>query len=116
MEAAEYKPKINYDLNSLENIFGGQNRVAKILMVDRSQITRWHKGNSPDRDNIAKIYGLNFIMAKLLTYFRHTETALKWIEGINAHLGHKRPLDLIKSNRISEVSSAIDQMIAGSYA
>jgi uncharacterized protein (DUF2384 family) len=43
-------------------------------------------------------------------------TARKWLTGLNAHLGNRRPIDLLAKNRVAEVVAAIEQAEAGSYA
>ncbi len=110
------KENLKYaELDMLELYFGGQSKVADILRVDRSSVTQWRKGKVLSDLTGVKVAGITYIMNKLTTYF-HRETALSWLEGINAHLGNKRPIDLLRSNRIAEVDRAIDQSLAGSYA
>jgi len=94
---------------------GGQSEVARLLRVDRSRITRWLSGEEPDPRNKARLAGLEFVLARLRQRFP-TETARKWLAGTNAHLGNRRPLDLIGRNRIAEVIAAIEQADLDSYA
>jgi uncharacterized protein (DUF2384 family) len=58
---------------------------------------------------------LEFVLARLLTVYER-ETALKWLTGFNAHLGDRRPLDLLLAGRVSQVVGAIDAEEAGSFA
>ena len=43
-------------------------------------------------------------------------TARKWLEGTNAMLGNRRPLDLIADQRVAEVVAAVEQSGVDSYA
>ena len=54
-------------------------------------------------------------MARLLQTF-HRETAVSWLYGMNAHLGDRRPIDLLASGRVSEVLAAIEAEETGAYA
>jgi hypothetical protein len=94
---------------------GGQSAAARVLGVHRSRVTRWLAGDAPDSGNRAKLDALEFVLARLHQTFP-PGTARKWLTGINAHLGHRRPLDLIASNRIAEVIAAIEQADVDSYA
>ena len=94
---------------------GGQSEVARVLGVHRSRISRWLGGEEPDPRNRAKLEGLEFVLARLRQSFS-SPTARKWLSGVNAHLGNRRPLDLIARNRIAEVIAAIEQAELDSYA
>ena len=104
------------ELELLAGNFGGQNRVAKILDVDRSCLTRWVKQRQiPDPRNQEKIVALHHIWVKLMTIFKPA-TAMKWLLGINAHLSNHRPLELIQQGRIAEVLAALEQCDTVAYA
>jgi transcriptional regulator with XRE-family HTH domain len=94
---------------------GGQSAVAAALGVHRSRVSRWLAGERPDPDNLAKLEGLEFVLAQLSRRMSAT-TARKWLTGVNAELGHRRPVDLILHNRIAEVLGAIEQTDLDSYA
>jgi hypothetical protein len=94
---------------------GGQSAVAEFLGVHRSRVSRWLAGDEPDPRNQTKLEGLEFVLARLLHRMPRS-TARKWLEGINAHLGNRRPLDLIVRGRIAEVIAAIEQDDLDSYA
>jgi hypothetical protein len=102
-------------LRHLAETLGGQSEVARILRVDRSRITRWLASDVPDPQNQAKLDALDFVVSRLLQHF-HPETARKWLFGMNAHLGNRRPIDLIGQNRVAEVIAAIEQDELGAYA
>jgi len=94
---------------------GGQSQVASALRVNRAQVTRWLRGARPDPLNEARIDALEFVLARL----RQTlalGTAVKWLTGVNAHLGNRRPIDLLADHRVAEVVAAIEQEQNDSYA
>ena len=105
------KAKLRYVADTL----GGQSEVARILRVDRSRVTRWLADEIPDPQNQAKLDALEFAISRLLQHY-HPDTARKWLLGINAHLGHRRPIDLIGQNRVAEVIAAIEQDELGAFA
>jgi hypothetical protein len=102
-------------LRHLSDALGGQSEVARILRVDRSRVTRWLADETPDPQNQAKLDALEFVISRLLQHFR-PESARKWLLGFNAHLGNRRPIDLIAQNRVAEVVAAIEQDELGAYA
>jgi transcriptional regulator with XRE-family HTH domain len=103
-------------IERLADELGGQSEVARLLGVDRSRVSRWlTSGSGPDPENLAKLDALEFVMARLLQVFP-PETARKWLTSVNAHLGNRRPADLVAANRIAEVVGAIEQADTGAYA
>ena len=104
------------ELEDLTDQFGNQSKVAELLDVDKSAMTRWlTKGQRPDPENEEQIAALRLIVLQLLRIYQ-PETAMKWLLGINAHLRNARPVDLIRKGHIADVLSAIQQDSAGSYA
>src|SRR5262245_12350852 len=95
-------------LEQLIEDWGGQSAVADVIGIHRSRITRWQRGEDPGAEQQARLDGLEFVMARLRQTFA-LPTARKWLTGLNAHLGNRRPIDLIASNRIAEVIAAIEQ-------
>jgi transcriptional regulator with XRE-family HTH domain len=94
---------------------GSQAQVARALDVDRSRVSRWLADEEPDRDNLIKLEAVEFILSRLqLTYQR--PTALKWLFGVNAHLGHARPIDLLTRGRVADVLRAIEADETGAFA
>ena len=94
---------------------GGQSQVASALRVNRAQVTRWLHGARPDRENQARIDALEFVLARLRQTMA-AGTAVKWLTGFNAHLGNRRPIDLLADQRVAEVVAAIEQEQNESYA
>jgi transcriptional regulator with XRE-family HTH domain len=102
-------------LEALTEDLGSQARVARLLGVSRSRVSRWLRDAEPDAENRRKLEGAEFVVAQLLEIFDR-DTALKWLEGMNAHLGDRRPVDLLADGRGAEVLAAIEATETGAYA
>jgi Putative antitoxin of bacterial toxin-antitoxin system, YdaS/YdaT/Protein of unknown function (DUF2384) len=102
-------------LKHLISALGGQSTVARLLGVHRSRVSRWLAGEEPDPRNTARLEDLEFVVSRLHRHFPPA-TARKWLSGINAHLGNRRPLDLIAHHRVAEVIAAVEQADLDSYA
>lgn len=102
-------------VQALVEDLGGRAEAARALGVHRSRITRWLGNEEPDPGNARKVEAFEFVLARLLRIYRR-DTALKWLTGFNAHLGDRRPVDLLMAGRVSEVVGAIDAEDAGSFA
>src|SRR5277367_356237 len=94
---------------------GGASEVAEIAESHRSQVSRWIRGQVPSKENQEKVLALYHIRKVLEDVFAK-ETADKWLFGLNAHLGNRRPIDLLRDRRVAEVLAAIEQDRSGSYA
>lgn len=99
----------------LADQFRSQSRLARLLDVDRSNISRWLRAQTPEPANRSRLETLEFVYSRL-TQFLQSETAEKWLLGINQHLGNRRPIDLIREGRTAEVIAAIEQYEIGSYS
>jgi len=103
-------------LRAVTQDLGSQARVARLLGVSPSRVSRWLRtGEQPDAENRRKVSNVEFVMTRLLEVF-HRETALDWLQGINAHLRHRRPIDLLAEGRIVEVLGALEAEETGAYA
>src|SRR3990167_4289329 len=85
---------------------GGQAKLARLIGVSPSRISRWLQDEVPDAANQRKVEGVEFVLSRLLGVWERT-TALKWLEGFNAHLGDRRPIDLIAMGRVAEGIEAL---------
>lgn len=94
---------------------GGQARLARVLGVSPSRVSRWIRTEEPDSTNRRKVEGVEFVLSRLLQ-FLDKETATKWLQGVNAHLGDRRPIDLLAAGRVTEVLEAIEAEETGAYA
>jgi hypothetical protein len=103
-------------LRSARRAFGSDARVAEALGVDRAQVTRWREGRTvPGPENADRIVGLDTVV-ELLSGHLDAASLPKWLLGINAHLGNRRPVDLLREGSLSPVIAAIEALKAGSYA
>jgi len=94
---------------------GGQARLARLIGVSPSRVSRWVASEEPDAANRRTIEGVEFILSRLLDRWER-DTALKWLEGVNAVLGDRRPVDLLAHGRVAEVLEAIEAEESGAYA
>jgi uncharacterized protein (DUF2384 family) len=81
-------------------------RVADLLGVSRSQVTRWLRGAGIDPLNAEKVDLLELVWSNLLRLY-DSEAALAWLFGVNPLLGDRRPIDLIRTGRAEELMRAI---------
>jgi hypothetical protein len=102
-------------ISALVDDAGNRSRLANLLGVDRSRVTRWLAAEEPDEANRRAIDAIEFALERLTTRYR-LETAFKWLEGVNPHLRGGRPIDLLRDGRVAEVLAAIEADEIGSYA
>lgn len=103
-------------LRAVARDLGSQARVARVLGVSPSRVSRWlRQGEEPDAENRKKVEGLEFVLSRLLQLY-HPETAITWLQAMNPWLGDWRPIDRIAEGRITEVLAAIDSDESLGYA
>ncbi len=94
----------------------GNNRVAELLGVSRSQPSRWKSGDERVAPrNRRAVLDLEYVMARLYELWT-PEVAAIWLESSNAHLGGARPADVLRLRGAAEVVDAIDAEDEGAYA
>jgi uncharacterized protein (DUF2384 family) len=77
---------------------------------------RWREGRtSPDPENADRIIGLDTVVA-LLSSHLEPPSIEKWLNGFNAHLSDRRPVDLLREGSLSEVVAAVEALKSGSFA
>ncbi len=89
--------------------------LARSLGVHRSAVVRWKRGETPAARNWEQLVGLDTVVS-LLEGFLEEGSIAKWLRGMNAHLGDRRPIDVIRQGRLSEVVAAIEAERAGAFA
>ncbi len=89
-------------------------RLADMLGVNRSQVTRWLRGAGIDPLNAEKVDLLELVWSSLLRIYER-EAALAWLFGINPVLGDRRPIDLVRLGRTEELMRAIRAERADSF-
>ena len=102
-------------VEALRDDFRTAARLADLLAVDRSQVTRWLRGAGIDPLNAEKIDLLELVWANLLRLYER-DAALAWLESLNPHLGDRRPVDLIRQGRTEELMRAIRAERADAFA
>jgi transcriptional regulator with XRE-family HTH domain len=93
-------------VEALRDDFQSAARLAALLGVSRSQITRWLRGSGIDPLNAEKVELLELVWSNLLRLY-DPEAALAWLSGVNPLLGDRRPIDLIRLGRTEELMRAI---------
>lgn len=94
----------------------GNNTVADIVGVARSQPSRWRSGQerlSPESRR--RVSDLDHVLDRLLLEL-HSEQAGIWLTGQNPHLGGARPIDVLELRGAAAVLPAIDALAAGAFA
>ncbi len=94
---------------------GGQAKLARALGVSPSRVSRWLRTEEPDPSNQQKVEAVEFVLGRLLV-IHEKDSAIKWLQGVNAHLGDRRPIDLLARGRVAEVLEAIEADETGAYA
>lgn len=95
--------------------FGSDAEMAETLGVHRSQITRWKTGAPADPENKQRLLGFDAAVS-LLDGFLEMASIPKWLRGINAHLGNRRPIDVLVEGKLSDVIRAIEAERSGAFA
>lgn len=102
-------------VEALRDDFRSAARLADLLGVNRSQVTRWLRGAGIDPLNAEKIDLLELVWANLLRLYE-PDAAFDWLMGLNPHLGDRRPIDLIRMGKTEELMRAIRAERADSFA
>ena len=100
---------------SVRRAFPSDAALAQALHVDRSRVARWKKGEAPSPEHAEQLLRLDTVVS-LLVGFLEAEVVPDWLQGVNAHLGHRRPLDVLREGRLSEVIAAIEAEKSGAFA
>src|SRR3954462_11922188 len=102
-------------VDALRVDFGSAPRLADMLGVSRSQVTRWLRGSGIDPLNAERVDVLELVWSSLLRIYDR-EAALAWLFGVNPILGDRRPIDLVRSGRTEELMRAIRAERSDSFA
>ena len=81
-------------------------RLADMLGVSRSQVTRWLRGAGIDPLNAEKVDLLELVWSNALRLYER-DAALAWLFGVNPLLSDRRPVDLIRQGRTEELMRAV---------
>lgn len=93
----------------------GNNRVANLLGVSRSQPSRWRSGEERiSADKQRGVLDLDYVMARLLQLYPREQAEI-WLTSHNAILG-ARPIDVLRLRGAAAILPAIDAEAQGAYA
>lgn len=109
------KKRANARLENIRQVLGSDAAVAEALGVSRAQPGRWREGQEPDIENRDRIIGLDAVLS-LLTGYLAESSIPKWLHGVNAHLGNRRPISVLREGRVSDVIAAIEAEKSGAFA
>lgn len=102
-------------VEALRHDFRSAARLADMLGVSRSQVTRWLRGAGIDPMNAEKVDLLDLVWSSVLRLYER-EAALEWLFGVNPRLGDRRPIDLVRAGRAEELMRAIRAERSDSFA
>ena len=102
-------------VEALSRDLGSQRKLADLLGVSPAQVSRWQRGQGIDAVNADAVDLLELVMSNLLRLYSQ-EAAVRWIVGVNPHLGDRRPLDLVRGGQSRELLDAIAAERSGAYA
>jgi hypothetical protein len=95
--------------------FASDAALADALGVHRSQVARWKRGGQADSANEERLRNLGTVVESLTGYLEPT-TISDWLSGINPHLGHRRPIDVLLAGNVTDVIAAVEAERRGAYA
>ncbi len=113
--ATAYQPDLGLRAKELAQLLT-QVRLAALMDVSRSTVTRWVKGEDvPTGANAAAILDLDFVCARYTLAFP-ASTFEAWFDSPNAFLNGASPRDVLQLEGPGRVVDALSSEIAGSYA
>jgi uncharacterized protein (DUF2384 family) len=102
-------------LDRLRSVLGSDAEIARATGVDPAQLTRWRRGQEPSDPGWDRLVDLFAVAQKLEGFYSPTRIRA-WLHGVNAHLGERSPLYLIRHGGAGAVHSAIQALKSGAYA
>lgn len=100
---------------SLVEDLGGQAKLASVLGVERSTVSRWLKGHAPGAPHAAQVSALEYVLSEAEHVFG-AAGARKWLRGLDPKLGDRSPEEMLRLGRVADVVRALAEHRAGSYA
>jgi uncharacterized protein (DUF2384 family) len=108
---ADVRPLLARIVNAL-----GTNAAARLLGVDRSQVSRWGAGVELVSSEMGRrVVDLHDILTRILRVYNR-EIAAMWLVGSEPLLGGARPIDVLVTEGAAPVIRAIDGIAQGAYA
>lgn len=97
----------------LAEIIGGKARLAAVLGVNRSQPTKWSKGQErPSPEHARLMIDLEHVLDRALLLWAPS-VAVSWLQGNNSYLDGARPIEVLRTRGASDVLDALDAAEAG---
>jgi uncharacterized protein (DUF2384 family) len=94
----------------------GTNAAARVLGVDRAQVSRWGAGKEPIGAEMGRrVVDLHDVLTRILRVYGR-EAAAMWLMGSEPLLGGARPIDVLVTQGAAPVIHAIDGIMQGAYA
>ena len=94
----------------------GTNAAARMLDVDRGQVSRWGAGSEPVSAEMGRrIVDLHDVLTRILRIYPPDAASL-WLVGSEPLLGGGRPIDVLANEGASPVIRSIDGIWQGAYA
>jgi uncharacterized protein (DUF2384 family) len=94
----------------------GNNAAARLLDVDRAQVSRWSNGSEAIGYEMGRrIVDLHDVLTRILRVYSPDAAAL-WLVGSEPLLGGARPIDVLAMEGASSVIRAIDGIAEGAFA
>lgn len=93
----------------------GNNRVAELLGVNRSQPSRWRTGKEGlAAENRRAVLDLDYVVARLHQVWV-PEVAEIWLNSSNPRLGGGTPVEALRRRGVGDVIAAIDAEYQGAH-
>lgn len=94
----------------------GNNRVAELLGVSRSQPSRWRTGaEGIAAANVRAVLDLDYVLLRLHQMWTPDVAAI-WLDSSNSYLGGTKPVDALRQRGAADVVRAIDAEAEGAHA
>lgn len=103
-------------LEQAEQILGSAQDVAFWVGVNESDIAQWQAGKTPRNAVAAMMKVLEHGIDRATTEFGSPEVACQWLAGEEPLLQGNRPVDILKTEGITRIDSALVGIRAGAYA
>lgn len=94
----------------------GNSGLARLLGVDRAQVSRWNHGKDPmSFDMRTRVIDLAYVLDRALQLMA-PEVVEDWLVGSEPLLGGARPIDVLFLKGLAPLIGALDGIYAGAYA
>lgn len=96
--------------------FRTDGELARALRVDKSRISAWKRGQTPDPENARALRDLAVVVRRL-GEATDPDAIPSWLHGLNPRLDDRRPIDLIldRPPELPEVLAVIDAEEAAEF-